>query len=114
MVKTSLELLREYVDLIKEAEEEDFDASEFSSDSNEDDSSNELAREGQQDKENYEEDNSLDNNSDVVQELASYIESNKEKQDEGIDLSHIINQFLKEKHYDLVPTNGLENTDGDV
>lgn len=107
MAKSSSELLREYANLIKEAEEEDFDANEFSS-NEEQNPSDEL--------ENEPEDNNFPSSEigDAVQELANYIDQNKEKQEEGIDLSNIIAQFLKEKHLDLVPTNGLENSEGDV
>ena len=73
MAKSSSELLREYANLIKEAEEEDFDANEFSS-NEEQNPSDEL--------ENEPEDNNFPSSEigDAVQELANYIDQNKEKQ----------------------------------
>jgi hypothetical protein len=109
MSKTSLELLREYVDLIKEAEE-DFDASDFDTESD-DQAADEIQHEGEIEKDDFEQDNSFDNSADPIQELANYLD---DQPNDDKDFSTIIKQFLKDKHYDLVPTNSLENSRGDV
>lgn len=111
-MKSSIDLLREYSTIIKEAEE-DFDASDF--DSNEPDDFEEMNRNEADDYRNEfdepSEDMTGNTENNPVQELADYIDNYK---DDTADWSTVIAQFLKDNHYDLVPTNSLENSTGNV
>ena len=109
-MKTSAELLREYSSLIKEAEDDDFDASDF--DSNDPDDFEEMNRNEADDyKDEFEHPEVSNSENNPVQELADFIDNYK---DDTADWPAVISQFLKEKHYDLVPTNSLENSTGNV
>lgn len=92
-VKNSVELLRSYSDLIMEAE-------------NDVEPSTEPAAQDQQ----FDFSQPASTDDDPVGQLAEYLEEANEED----DFTQLIQQFLKDKNYEIVPTRGLENPIGNV
>ena len=101
-MKSSLELLREYSNLIREAEEE-FSPEEFGS---QDQDYGNIPQGN-----NEEPEIEVEHGTDPVAELANYLDS---QDNDDMTFTQLIQQFLKEKHYEIVPTCGLENETGNV
>jgi len=106
-VKTSAELLREYSSMIKE-DEDDFDASDFNE--NEPDDFEEMNRNEADDYRN-ESSSDMDNDDNPVSKLVDYLDAETNNE---FDFTTLISQFMKENNYELVPTNSLENSTGNV
>ena len=109
-MKSSSELLREYANLIAEAEDE-FSPEDFepnSPDAEEDD--NQPTNDDDFEDTTDVSGPPIDEN-DPIAKLAEYLDSSNE---DNISMVDLIRQFLKENHLDLVPTRGLENPEGNV
>lgn len=92
----STELLRSYIDLITEAENDGNPA--------------EINEPTEDQQFNFEPAANTETG-DPVSELAQYLET---ASDDEKDYNQLIQQFLKDNDYEIVPTRGLENLTGNV
>lgn len=115
-MKNSLDMLKAYSNMIVEAEQSQstFNANDFVDGKNqskpisdEEVSTNDTDEFGA----GEEDDNSIESNN-PIEELATYIDNYSADSDANV--GEIIEQFLKEHNYQIVPINGLENSTGNV